>query len=156
MPDLIPVNKAAQMLAQANTPKETHAIESMAQAAKAWAKEQNNYEAFVAAAHLYIMARRKTTELILPEITHGGNNQGNKAVTLNGFGFTRMQWYRRVKELEIETAMIDEYFDKCISAGWEPNLFGLMRYHNGGNAPIQHADWCDTKKPCNCGAKHAE
>ncbi len=144
---ITPVDRAEQALANASTPKETKQVEGMAQAAKAWAKEQNDYEMFVAAAHIYIMARRKTTELILPEITHGGNH----IVTLNDYGFTKMQWHRRIKELEFTTTEIDSYFDECIAKKWELSLFGLMKYQTN-EPPVKHADWCNVKLSCNCGA----
>ena len=82
-------------LQQATRPEQTMPIEAVAAAAKAWAKEQGDYAMLVNAMHLWIMARRKTTELIKPDVTHGGNNQGNKDVTLMDYGFTKMQWHRR-------------------------------------------------------------
>jgi len=49
------------------------------------------------------MARRKTTKLIEPYITHGDHglqsDRGNNVVTLANFGFTKMQWSRRTQEL---------------------------------------------------------
>ncbi len=119
------ISKAQQALNEAKTPAQSKAVEAMASAARAWAKEQSNYEMLIAAAHVWIMARRKTTELIQPNINHGGNFQGNNVVTLNDYGFTKMQWNRRVRELAISEEDITAYFDDCIAKAWEPTLFGL-------------------------------
>lgn len=148
------ISRAQQALAEATTPQETKAVEAMAQAARAWAKEQKDYETLIVATHIYIMARRKTTELILPYITHGGNNQGNKAVTLSDYNLTRMQWNRRVMELEYKPEEIDTYFDECIAKHWEPSLFGMLKYNRNDPPAVQHAEWCNTNKPCNCGVKN--
>ncbi len=137
------LNKGEQALLAATTPQETKSVEIVAAAAKAWAHEQSDYETFVKAAHLYIMARRKTTELIAPHISVG--RKGNNAVTiLEDYGFTKMQWHRRVKELEIEPTAIDEYFDDCIARHWEPSLFGLLKH---GNSSASR----EPKKCPNCG-----
>ena len=126
MNDITPMS---QRLATITEPRESRHVEIVAKAAQAWAKEQNDYETFIAATHLYIMARRKTTELIQPYIQHGGNFQGNNVVTLNDYGFTKMQWNRRVKELSLSQGEIDDYFDECIAKKWEPSLFGLWKYN---------------------------
>ena len=140
------VNKASQALAQANTPAQTKQIESISRAAIAYAKEQKDYEMMVEATHLYIMARRKTTELIAPEIKHGGDKQGNNTVTLKDYGFTKMQWNRREMELSIPTESVDEYFDECISKGWNPSLYDLTRRNHAQGDKITHADWCNVSK----------
>ena len=110
---VIEINQAQRALQVATIPAQTKAVESFAAAAQAWAKEQGDYELFVSAAHIYILARRKTTELIAPEIQHGGDRkgeeyQGNGIVTLMDYGFTKMQWSRRVKELSITQSEIDD------------------------------------------------
>ena len=95
------------MLVEAKTPEQSKEVEAFASAAKAWAKEQGNYEMLVNSMHLWIMARRKTTELIKPNIQQGGsgsNQYGSKVdndVKLVDFGFSYKQWNRRCKELEI-------------------------------------------------------
>jgi phage N-6-adenine-methyltransferase len=138
--DIAPVSKINQMLMTATKPAETKAIESMAQAAKAYAKEQGDYEGVVRAVRVYIMARMKTTELIQPHIRQGQHGrEGNNVVTfLSDLGFTKMQWSRRTKELKIKDRL-DEYFDECLSNGWEPSLHGFLNYttkahvsHNSG------------------------
>jgi uncharacterized C2H2 Zn-finger protein len=136
---------AAQTLATATNPQQTKAVEAVAKAAQAWAKEQNDYETYIAATHLYIMSRRRTTELIQPYIQHGGNFQGNQAVTLNDFGFTKMQWNRRVKELNLSQNEIEGYFDECIAKKWEPSLFGLWKYGNE-----QPSDEVTREQFCTC------
>jgi len=87
----------------------------------------------VNAMHLWIMARRKTTELIKPNIIHGNNQYGGNIVvtSLTDYGFTKMQWHRRIKELEVSEEEIAAYFDECIALAWEPTLFGLHLWKNG-------------------------
>src|SRR5688500_11908475 len=115
--DIVPVSKIGQMLVTATKPAETKAIESMAQAAKAYAKEQGDYEGVVRAVRVYMLARMKTTELIQPYVQRGGNFQGDNVVTLKDFSLTKKQWNRRTKELKVKDR-IDEYFDECIANGW--------------------------------------
>ena len=151
MNSLVVISRAEIMLQQATTPDETKQVESITAAARAWAKEQGDYEILVQATKIYIMSRRRTTELVLPEIKHGGNRQGNSQVTLSDYGFTKMQWHRRVRELQIEQEKIDEYFDECISKGWEPSLFDMTRKQLPSPVLVKHQDWCNTKLECNCG-----
>lgn len=120
--------QAETRLELATTPQETKAIEEISAAARAYAKEQGDYEAMVTATRIYLLARRKTTELIMPEIQHGG---GNNRVTLLDFGFTKMQWHRRVKELEVEQEKLNTYFDNCIAKGWNPSIAGVLKYSDG-------------------------
>lgn len=93
MSELTPVSKAEQALIQAKTPRESKQVEALAAAAKAWSKEQNDFEGVVKAAYVYILARRKTTELIVPNIRppeFGRPNKGNNIVTLIAdYGFTK-------------------------------------------------------------------
>jgi ParB family chromosome partitioning protein len=135
MKSLTPITKAAQALADAKTPDQSKKVEAMAAAARAWAKEQNDYELVVEAGTIYIKARRKTTNLIEPTIIHGGDHksenwdQGNDAVTLIAdYGFTKMQWSRRKEELKVTDEDIDDYIDDCIEKHIEPTVFGLLRY----------------------------
>lgn len=107
-------------LAMASTPQETQSIEAVSKVAMAYAAEQNNYELYMLAWRLYIDARRKTTALIL---------DGNMHVT--DFGFTKMQWSRRMAEYRIAQEKLDEYFDAMISSGWQPSINGFIRHANG-------------------------
>ncbi len=127
-----------QKLATATKPQETKKIEAIASAGQAYAREQGNYEAFIAAAYVYIMARRKTTELCIPFAPeHGGDRGGNQYAEWQDnndvilpkpdFDFTPMQWSRRMKELGIPQDEIDAYFDECISSVWWPSLAGLLK-----------------------------
>lgn len=59
-------------------------------AARAWAAEKGDYELTVKAAETYILARRKTTELIVPHIKHGGLRQGINDDTLADFNLTKL------------------------------------------------------------------
>lgn len=127
--DIVPVSRMHQKLKTETSPVETKHIEEEAAAEKAYAKERGDYEGFVRAAYVYVMARRRTTELVQPEILHGSvDGYGNHIVTLADFGFTKMQWNRRVKELEIPLETINAYFDECIALGWHPSLFGLWKF----------------------------
>jgi len=118
-----------QNLTQSTDPKETYKIEAVAAAAKAYAKEQNDYESLVKASLVYILAKRRTTELIEPEILHGSvDGYGNRPVTLADYGFTKMQWQRRKKLLKISIDDINSYIDECIEMGIEPTSTGLVRY----------------------------
>lgn len=132
---ITPLSAIEHSLALATTPEETKPVEAAAAAARAWAKENANYELFVKATRLYILARRRTTELVLPYIQHGGDRgknqyaawQGDTLVNLADFGFTNKQWSRRMHELEIPIDVLENYFDECIQNGWHPSLAGLVR-----------------------------
>ena len=133
--ELTPISKAEQALARATTPSESKQVEALAAAAKAWAREQNDFEKVVEAARIYILARRKTTELVVPHITHGDHGLQNRgintetSVVLADYGFTKLQWHRRTKELEgITLDDIDGYIDECIEKTVEPTVFGLLRF----------------------------
>jgi ParB family chromosome partitioning protein len=126
-------------LQKATTPEEAAKVELLAAAAKAYHKEKGDFENVVAACRIYILARRKTTELIAPNIIHGGDrpseNDSNfeddhivTLETLEDYGFTAKQWSRRKKELEVTDADIDHYIDECIETNVEPTIFGLLRY----------------------------
>jgi N6-adenosine-specific RNA methylase IME4 len=136
MGEITPTSEIERRLASAKTPQETYKIEAEAAAAKAWAKEQNDYETLVKAALVYILAKRKTTELIEPEINQGGDKganqyaqwQGNNVVTLADYGFTKMQWARRRKLLDASLDDINTYIDECIEMSIEPTTTGLMRF----------------------------
>lgn len=153
---IVPTSPALNAIAKAKTPAESKKYESVSAAAIAWAKEERNYEGLVKATLAYIMARRKTTELLKPFIQHGGNRQGNIAVTLpptlmEKTGFTKMQWHRRVRELEVDVEDIEGYFDECTSNGWNPSLAGLLKYAAGGDKPKPTVSHDPVTCP-NCGA----
>lgn len=136
------VSHLHQQLAAATTPRQTHAIEAASLAEQAWAREQQDYDGFVKAALLYIMARRKTTELIQPYIHHGRPEKGNiDATFLTDFGLTRQQWHTRAKELEITEAQIAEYFAECIDRGWWPSRGGLIKRARAIGAEPTNADY---------------
>ena len=105
-------------LAVASTPEQTKELESISAAARAYYYEQQNYEGMVKATAAYFMSRRKTTELIL-------TGDGNTYVT---YGFTKMQWHRRMKELQIEMEKATAYFDECIAHGWNPSIAGVLSF----------------------------
>lgn len=131
--DLIPITQAEQALVNAKTPEQSKRVEILASAARAWAKEQGDFENVINAARIYILARRKTTELIEPTIVKYHGNQferGDDTVTsLEDYGFTRKQWERRRKEIEnITVDDVESYIDDCIVKHSEPTSYGLIRY----------------------------
>ena len=132
------LSKAEQALANATSPKESRAIESTAAAVKAWAKEQGDFEGVVRAFRIFILARRKTTELISEHIAGAGrpkqldnNNFVPEDKILESYGITPKQWVGRRKELEVPTTDIDNYTDKCLDEHTEPTISGLLRYSLG-------------------------
>jgi hypothetical protein len=146
------LNTLEHRLAIATTPEETKPIEATAAAAMAWARENQNYELLVKAARVYVLARRRTTELVLPFIQHGGDRgknqyaewQGDSHATLPDFGFNNKQWNRRVRELEIPLEKIDEYFDEVIEKGWHPSLAGLVRHAKYDEPSTEEKERCPT------------
>jgi hypothetical protein len=129
--ELTPITQAEQALVKASTPYESKQVEVIAATAKAWAKEQGDFENVIEAARIYILARRKTTELIEPNIRQGQHGrEGNDSVTfLEDYGFTKMQWQRRKKEIEnITIDDVESYIDDCIEKHSEPTSYGLIRY----------------------------
>jgi phage N-6-adenine-methyltransferase len=125
------LTKAQQALANAKTSAESKQVEILAATAKAWAKEQGDFEGAFEAACIYIQARCKTTELIIPTITQFHGNRfigGDDTVTsLENYGFTKKQWERRRKELEA-VGRFDEYQDDCIEKRVLPTPFGLVGF----------------------------
>lgn len=129
MTELSPVSEARQELAIAETPQASMKVEALAASAKAWAKEQNDYMLFMEAALIYFMARRKTTELVMPHIRQGqhGRESNNSVTFLADYGFTKMQWHRRKKELEVTLDEIEWYISDCMERGIEPTIYGLLK-----------------------------
>lgn len=138
---LTPISIAEQKLALAKSPEESKEVEALAAAAIAWAKEQENYELIVDAWRAYVLARSKTTELILPDIKQGRpeNKPDNDVKFLSDYGFTYKQWERRRRELRAKE-VIDDYLDDCLTNFNEPTIHGLLKFaggphvsHNSGN-----------------------
>jgi len=118
LPAALPSTFSAR-LAVASTPQETKELEGISAAARAYYYERQDYEGMVKATEAYYFSRRKTTELIL----------GNINVTeYTEYGFTKMQWHRRMKELKIEMEQANAYFDKCIAHGWNPSIAGVISF----------------------------
>jgi hypothetical protein len=112
-------------LMQATTPAQTREVEKVSRAAIAYAEEQSDYDLYMQAWQVYLSARRKTTALVKYDL------ERNIDVTAEGFGFTKMQWSRRLKELSVPQEKIDEYFDKLVSNGWQPSIAGMLRDSEG-------------------------
>ena len=130
------MQKLLNQLAQAVKPKQAKKIESLGAAGRAWAKENDDYIGYLNATYLYIHARRKFTELVMPSIQHGGHNkQGRIDVTLLAdFQLNKSEWHRRVRELEIPVEAIEKYFFDVSENRWNPSLAGLMNYWKGGGS----------------------
>lgn len=137
MNSVVPINTLESRIRLATDAKETEEIESIAKVARAWAKEQGDYEMFIAASHAWILARRKTTELSIPFAPkHGGDRKGEQyknqddidVILISDFQFTPKQWSRRLKELEVDDGELTSYFDECIARQYEPSLFGLLKF----------------------------
>ena len=135
MDSITPITKAEQAYLSADTPAKSKKAEAMAAAARAWAKELNDYEGVVEAARIYILARRKTTELCKPFAPINGGDRRSKQFQLDNnvelkpdFGFTYKQWERRKKELDTTVNDVYSYIDYCIELGIEPTVFGLLKY----------------------------
>ena len=129
--NIMPVSQIATRLAQSSNHLETRAVEAVAEAAKSYHYEQKNYEEMVKATRLYFMARRKTTELIAPYIQPGRPNGDTHDTILDDFNLNKKQWNRRVRELEIVSEKMEEYFDECIAKGWNPSIAGVVRFADG-------------------------
>lgn len=118
-----------QALALASTPAQSQEVEALAKAATAWASERGDYDKTVKAAQVYILARRKTTELILPHVRKGKPAPGSRL--LADFNVTPGQWRRRKVELAVEMATVFRYVDECIATGAVPTATGLVAFDAG-------------------------
>lgn len=148
--NIIAINKIEQKLLNATIPSESQEVEIYASIARQYAKETHNYSMMVKYTRIYFDARRKTTELVMPYITHGGSSTSH-AATLGDFSITRQQWHRRVMELQIEQEKLNEYFDDCISKGWNPSIAGVLKYAEGKHAPDAAPVICTCS---HCGNEH--
>lgn len=137
---LTPVSKAERALAEAKTPAESKQVEALAAAAKAWARENDDFEGVVTAGRVYILARRKTSALIEPHIKRG-RPPGKPDIDvrfLDDFGLTYKQWQRRREELEVPEHVIDGFIDECVMGRFEPTLKGLLRFFKGGDPHVAY------------------
>lgn len=124
-------DKAHRALELASTPEETKVVEGYTAVGMAWTKEHKIYDQYVEYARLYVLARRKTAELIRPFIHVGRPRNGDEDVTiLEDFGFTRKQWNRRCKELDLPIDQIEDYFSECFANGHWPSIAGLFRFQS--------------------------
>ena len=130
---IIQLNPFLNQLTLVETPKQSEEMEALAKAAMAFAMESESYEMYTNAWYAYIMARRKTTELLLPHAPKWGGNRGKNQyaewqddtdviLPTVEFNFNAKQWQRRLQELEAD---IDAYFNECVANGWQPTLAGL-------------------------------
>lgn len=137
--ELQELSKAEQVLAVVRSPEESMQLESVGQAVIAWAREEQRFEALVAGWKFYIKAHRKTTELLMPEITHGDHglqNRGDIDVpsvimpVLADYGLNKKQWSRRREIFAIPEESLFGYIDECIEKSSEPTKAGLLKNVN--------------------------
>ena len=110
------ISQAERALATATTTRQTTHIEAVASAGMAYAKEMENYEAYLLAWRVYELARIRTTEI-----------SRTRATELDEIGWTRQQLSRRNKEYEAKDKLND-YYDECVSNGWSPSIHGFIVY----------------------------
>jgi DNA modification methylase len=129
------INEIEQQIAIAKDPKVTFKIEGVSKAQQALAKEQRDYEKVIEWGRIYILAKRKTTELIEPEIYHGPHRwddrdapEGDSIPTIADYGFTDKQWRIRKKLLETIEDDVDNYIDYCKSEQQEPTTGGFISW----------------------------
>jgi len=139
MNDLIPAPKVD--ILSYTDPAESFRAEAIWKANASWAKESNDYEKLLGYFRFWILQRRKTTELIRavlpgPGAYYGNQYQdGDEGVTrLADFGFTKMQFHRRMKELEVNLSVMESYLDECIQMTKQPTLFGMLRFAGSGSS----------------------
>ena len=134
----------------AKTARESFASEAEFAAAMAWSKESRNYELLIEAFRAWILQRRHTTSLIEPAISQGRPKKGEERGSILGdFGWTRSQWFRRKKELEMSDGEINGYVDLCVEQSRVPSLYGLFRELSGTNTKVGDRCNCPT-----CGNTH--
>lgn len=134
MNEITPLSQAQKALAMASTPQESKQVEAMSKAAISWAKEMNDFGLLIEAFRVYLLSRRKTTELIEPQIGKGGNYSklGNIEMTqLSDFSLTKQQMYLRRKELSVDINKISEYLDRCKRLKEEPTIKGMLLFWMG-------------------------
>ena len=141
MNTVVPVSVIEIRLAKASTPQETKDIEIYAMLARQYAEEMNDYNLMVSATRLYFDARRKTTELVMPYISHGGDPRSH-AATLADFSITKQEWSRRQKEYGVPDEKAHEYFDNCIAKGWNPSIAGIIKYAEGKQELDPQIEYC--------------
>ena len=122
-------------------PAESFQAEAVWAANKAYAKEQNDFEGLLVSFTGWILQRRKTTELVRSALPGPGayfGNQyqgGDESVTkLCDFGFSKMQFFRRCKELEVDPDVFYSYLDECIEQTKQPSLYGMLRFSGAGSS----------------------
>jgi len=128
MSELTILSEAEQDAVKYIDPKESFEAEAIKKAQMELAKELRDYEAMNEAFLAWVYQRFRTTELIQPNILHGSlDGYGNHDVTLEDYGFTKMQWQRRKKELEAK-ATVDAYIAECVENQQQPTLYGLIKF----------------------------
>jgi DNA modification methylase len=139
---LAKISEIERQIVTATDPKVTFEIEGVSKAEQALAKEQRDFEKVIEYGRIYLLAKRKTTELIEPRITYGGDRrseqfQGNEIVTLKSYGFDKMEWSRRTKLLDFPEDYIDEFIDDCITKSKEPTFYGYLNFIKKYTEPIE-------------------
>jgi len=147
---IIPVDRIQKRLIESKTAAESRDVEIYAILARQYAEEMNDYNMMVQATRLYFDARRKTTELVIPYISHGGDPRSH-AATLADFSITKQEWNRRQKEYNVSDEKAHEYFDNCIAKGWNPSIAGVLKYADGKQSLDPQYETCTCS---HCGNVH--
>lgn len=132
------ITEAERQLAVAEDALDTLNLEAIAKAAEVYAIEQGATEHAIRAAIFRLKARRKTTDIVSGQIKHGGNKQGNNAVTLADYSITKMDWQRRKHERQVSEEKFNEFCDEHIERQWVPTPTSLRRLANKINGKDQY------------------
>jgi len=136
------ISEIERQIAIATDPKVTFKIEGVSKAQQALASEQRDYEKVIEYGRIYLLAKRKTTELIEPNISqyHGNRFIGSDDIVtsykLSDYGFDKKEWSRRTKLLDFPADYIDEFIDDCVGKNKEPTFYGYLNFIKKYTQPI--------------------
>ena len=123
-------------------PADSFQAEAVFKANSAFSKEQNDYEQMLIWFQAWVLQRRHTTSLVRSMLPGPGAYYGNQfgpgdenVTRLADFGFSKMQFFRRCKELEVDPDVFYSYLDECIEQTKQPSLYGMLRF--AGTPPSQ-------------------
>jgi hypothetical protein len=138
---LAPASKERLAIIAATRPEQTMLMEDVTLAYAQLAEERGMYDVANEKWREYLLARRRTVELIRPTIKMGGRNrftaaekvEGNQAVTLYSltladYGLTQMQWSRRLTEYRVPEDLANVYLDNCARLGVAATPTGIIAF----------------------------
>ena len=135
---LIPIADISAEIEKHKTPADSFRAEAAWRANASYARETQRFDLVLKYFDAWIRQRRRTTELVqvlLPETGAFYGNQfvdGDDSVTrLIDFGFTKMQWHRRTRELSVPLHVLESYLDDCIAKSINPSLHGMLNFALG-------------------------